>query len=326
MADFRQRELSPVQDGTWQAVDDTVERVARGQLVGRRVINIFGPLGPGVQTLATDVFTGTGVGSVDFLGEAPAEAVRAERREHVALPILYKDFSLHWRDLETQEQFGVPLDVSPFAAAAAFCAQAEDNLIFNGHPELGYEGLRNATGRTSLPMGDWYTMGKAFDDVIAATQALVDAGFYGPYALVVSPRLFASMHRVYANTGVLEIEQVRKITTHGVYQSAVLPEPSALVLAAGAQNLELAVAQDMTTAFLETRNLNHYFRVMEIVALHIHRPGAVAAIEPAVTHRPGEEAHTPAAAPSPPPGGPAPQARPPQPPPGGPAPPPRPFS
>lgn len=279
MVDFRSRDQAPLGDETWKTIDETVNRVASGQLVGRRVVNVFGPLGPGVQTVATDVFLGAGKGTVDLSGDTEVDPIRAERRKDVPVPLVYKDFALHWRDLESHHQFRMPLDVSPFAAAASFCAAAEDDLIFNGNKKLGYEGLLNVDGRLTRKMGDWTENGKTYDDVVGATQQLVEAGFYGPYALIVSPRLFAGMHRTYANTGVLEMEQIRKIATHGVYQLGILPEPSAMVISVGAQNLELAVAQDMTTAFLETRNLNHYFRVLESIALHIHRPDAIVTIE-----------------------------------------------
>jgi len=35
------------------------------------------------------------------------------------------------------------------------------------------------------------------------------------------------------------------------------------------------VGQDLNTAYLESKNLNHYLRVLETVALRIKRPGAI---------------------------------------------------
>ena len=43
-----------------------------------------------------------------------------------------------------------------------------------------------------------------------------------PFALVVSPALYAGLNRIHDGTGVLELEQVRKIATAGVYQTPVL--------------------------------------------------------------------------------------------------------
>ncbi|MBI2864489.1 MAG: bacteriocin family protein [Chloroflexi bacterium] len=280
MADYRSRNMAPLSDEQWQAIDKTVTEVARNDLVGRRFIQVYGPLGPGVQTAISDVFTGITAGNVDMLGEnEQADVARVERRNFIPLPLLYKDFRLHWRDIETSQQFGVPFDTSPAAAAADYCAHAEDNLIFNGNPALGYEGLLYAAGRITITMSDWGQLGRAFSDIVAATEALITAGFFGPYALVVSPLMYASMHRVYENTGVLEIDQVRKIATAGVFRSPVLPEPSAIVVETGPQNLDLVLAQDFTTAFLQTENMNHYFRVFESLALRIKRPQAICVLE-----------------------------------------------
>jgi len=279
MSDYLSRSGSPLTGEQWESVDRAVVEVARRILVGRRFIPLFGPFGPGVQTISNDVYRGVSKGAVDMMGEEESDPISLSERQHMTLPILHKDFRIHWRDLETSLQFNIPLDTSPAAAAAAFCAQTEDNLIFNGNAERGLEGILNATGRTQVRMSDWSKPGKAFEDVLSATQALVQAGFFGPYVLAVSPRLWAQMQRVYENTGVLEIEQVRKLTSDGVFQSPVLPESSAVVIATGPQNIDLAISQDMVTAFLETTKMNHYFRVLEILALRIKRPQAICTIE-----------------------------------------------
>ena len=118
-------------------------------------------------------------------------------------------------------------------------------------------------------------MGRAFGDVVAGVQALTDQGFTGPYALVVSPRQYAQLNRVFDDTGVLELEQVEKLARRGVYPTAVLPEPGALLVDSGAQNMDLAIGLDLSTAYVESDNLNHRFRVLESLVLRIRRPGAV---------------------------------------------------
>src|SRR5262249_8269761 len=177
------------------------------------------------------------VGGVDLLGESDPGIVHGGDRRYLPVPLLYKDFRLHWRDLEAARIGGVPLDTGPAVAAASGVARTEDGLLFNGNPRLGYEGLLTVSGRGVLPMSDWSAMGRAFQDVVTATQHLTDAGFYGPYAVVASPRLYAAMNRVYENTGVLEIEQVQKLASAGVYRSAAAPHGRAVVGATVASNI-----------------------------------------------------------------------------------------
>ena len=278
MADYLMREQAPLTSEQFGIIDQVVNDVARRTLVGRRFIPIFGPIGVGVQAVVDEAFAGVGPGLVNLLGEAEGELVQAQQRRLIPLPIIYKDFRLHWRDIETSQQFGTPLDTGAAAGAAALAARAEDSLIFNGNAQLGFEGLLNASGRSTVAMSDWGQMGKAFDDVVAAVDRLTSEGFVGPYAAVMSPRLYASVHRVLSSTGVLEIEQMRKLIAAGVYQTPMVPEPTAIVVSTGAENLDLAIAQDLITAFLQTENMNHYFRVLEILALRIKRPGAICTI------------------------------------------------
>src|SRR5262249_19233342 len=141
-----------------------------------------------------------------------------------------------------------PLDVGKPAAAAAATARAEDQLIFDGDIALGLPGLRSVVDRQTLPMADWDSMGRAFSDVVEGVRLLTQAGFTGPYALAVSPRLYADLNRIFDATGVLELEQVEKLARRGVYPTAVLPEPSALLVDSGGQNMDLAVALDLSTA------------------------------------------------------------------------------
>jgi uncharacterized linocin/CFP29 family protein len=281
--DYLQRDLAPLGPDEWAALDQTVVRTAQSVLVARRFINLVGPFGPGIEALPNDFLGGGGRGVVDLLGNEEGESLRIERRRFLALPLLYKDFWVHWRDLEASRQLGVPLDVGKAAGAAAATAQAEDRLVFDGEPALDLPGLRTIEGRQSLPMSDWGSMGRAFGDVVEGVRVLTQAGFTGPYALAVSPRLYADLNRIFDDSGVLELEQVEKLARRGVYPTAVLPEPSALLVDSGGQNLDLAVGLDLSTAYLESSNMNHLFRVVESLVLRIRRPGAVCTFETAAS-------------------------------------------
>jgi uncharacterized linocin/CFP29 family protein len=288
MTDYLLREQAPLSEAEWGQVDAVAEDTSRRALVGRRIVPVLGPLGAGVEVVPDYVFRGTERGGLDLTGEGDAGVVRPSEHRFLPIPLLYKDFLLHWRDLAMHHQMALPLDTGPVATAANIVAQTEDDLIFNGATTLGYEGLLNAAGRGVLRISDWAGLGNAFRDVVTATQYLADAGFYGPYAVVASPRLYAAMNRVYENTGVLEIEQVQKLAGSGVYRSAAIPDGRALVVATGASNMDLVVAQDLAVAYLAAEHLNHLFRVLESVVLRIKRPQAIVTLEPGAPAADGE--------------------------------------
>jgi uncharacterized linocin/CFP29 family protein len=106
---------------------------------------------------------------------------------------------------------------------------------------------------------------------------------------MVSPQLYADLNRVFDNTGVLEIEQIEKLARRGVYATGILSEPTALLVDSGAQNMDVAVGLDLSTAYVESSNLNHRFRVLESVVLRIRRPGAICVFEAGRAGRPRSE-------------------------------------
>ncbi len=275
MIDYLLRHHAPLTAQEWRAVDDAAVQVARRNLVGRRFLSLFGPVGVGVQTFAADAFGTAERARISLFGTEEEDLLTVESRRFVPLPILYRDFRLDWRDLETARRLGTPLDTTATAIAATSVAAMEDRLIVNGYDELQQEGFLNAGGRQQLPLGDWNTVGGAFSAVVSAVAALAKANFRGPFSVVVPPQLFVSLNRVYGNTGVLEIDQVRKLVGGGVFASPAMPEGKAVVVAAGPENMDLIVAQDLTVAFLETTSMEHHFRVLEVLSLRIKRPGAI---------------------------------------------------
>ena len=253
--------------------------VARRLLVGRRFLDLYGPLGLGVQAVPNDDFGASTPAADDVFGEQEAGAVFGSARRFRAIPLIYKDFLMHWRDLEAARGQSLPLDVSAAVSAASLCAQKEDELIFHGDAKLGVEGLMNIAGRQVAPLIDWTVLGNGLKNAIDAIERLQRVGQLGPYAMVLSPRLFGMLHRVFEKTGVLEIQSLRDLTAGRVWPSSQLKGDAALVVSTGRQNLDLAMAFDLTIAYLGPSRLNHPFRVVEAILPRIKRPDSLCTLE-----------------------------------------------
>lgn len=277
--DFLVHGHAPFSETRWRELNEAVAQVARRRLVGRRFLDLYGPLGAGVQSIHNDVYTGTERASIGVLGEESSAPMRTGVRQMLTVPILYKDFSLYWRDIQTAEAFDTPLDFSAAAGAASYVADREDDLIFNGEPELGHAGLLNTPGRMTRALGNWEQPGTAMRVVSEAIEALVETGFYGPYCLVTSPALYAKLARIVQDTGLAEINHLRELCTEGVFRSSVLHKDAAVLLSVGPQNFDLAVSQDMRVAYLGAERMNHPFRVFECLVLRIKRPQAICTLE-----------------------------------------------
>lgn len=216
----------------WEKLQRHVHETIEKCLVGRKFLETYGPLGVGSQCVSIDTFGLPSWATVDMLGEAD-NAIHSLKRDVAHIPVIYKDFWLFWRDLEASKKGEIPLDTSAAIGAAVATAAREDDLVFNGLPDMNMAGLLNVNGRNIMKLSDWSAIGNGFQDVVAAVEKLRNTGFFPPYTLVVSPRLYALLHKVYERTGKLEIDAVKEMVKGGVYQSPVLKKDVALVMAAG---------------------------------------------------------------------------------------------
>lgn len=280
----------PLEHEQLELMKRTVSRSAREHLVGRKFIKVYGPLGAGAQSVTWDTFLPPVMANIDLLGEAEQEPVHTQRRAFLNIPQIYKDFILYGRDIaashdSSENHHGddrcicMPLDLSALVNAVVQCAKKEDDMIFNGLPEMGIPGLTTIEGRNVQPMKDWSILGNGFQDVVETTQKLTDVGFYGPYAMVMSPHLYALLHRVYEKTGVLEIKSIKALIKGGVFQSSVLKGDVAVIVAMDRSNMDLVVGQDMGLGYWGPENLNHRFRVWESAVFRIKCPQAICTIE-----------------------------------------------
>lgn len=277
--EFLLREDAPFGSELWERIDNVVTQVAREQLVGRRFLSIFGPLGAGIQSINLDKLEQNQDISVDVLGDDEPVVSKVEKRSFVPIPMLYKDFLISWRDLETEKQTGVPVDLAPAAVAANAMSLKEDNIIFNGNTEFRFSGLMNADGRQIIQKSNWAEGDNPFLDVAAGLEKLNAKGIYGPYALVAGTEAFLQMQRLQQGTGMLLIDRVRELVGKKVYKSPVIEKGKAVLVSCSSHYMDLVIGQDMITGYIGPEKLNHTFRILETALLRIKRPEAIVTFE-----------------------------------------------
>lgn len=244
-------------DNQWEAIDNVVVKTASIVLTGRKFLDIYGPLGAGIQNL--DV--------CDCKGSVKR------------LPLLLSDFVIGWQELENAKRLNIPLSLSQATKAASDRALQEDRLIFLGDAENGYEGLLNADGVKKIKMKNWKEGENAFADVAAGLQCMLESGVYGDKVLLVSPDVYADLTRIQPGTGVLESTRIASLIDGKIFQSPVVPAKTAALISTGVQNMDLAIGQDMITGYLGAMALDHEFRVLETVLLRIKNKNAIVVFE-----------------------------------------------
>ena len=238
--DYLARESADLSDGLWNRIDETVIGTARAQLTCRRFLKVFGPLGAGVTTVAVD-----GVNKEEVLEDGIGRIVG---RTQLELPLFYEDFTLLSRDMEYAAQTGYPLDLSVAIAAAKKASRREDDLILNGSKALGTDGLLTVKGSSKIKKSDWSQGENSFADITAGVAQLAKTGYLRRYALVVSPDLFLDLQRLQPNTGLLEIDRIKKLIGDNVYMTSVMAlRPCSC---ARRRVLDLAIGLDLSVGYL----------------------------------------------------------------------------
>ncbi len=265
---------SPFSEEEWEVLERAVLETAKEVLTFRKFLKLVGPVGPSHQVASYDILEGFTEGVCAFKpGEEvkECEALKVGRRVHVPIPVLYKDFIISWRDIEYWRGLKLAVDTTYVKGATLLLARAEDRLILYGNEDLGIEGLLTVKGSKRIPMKDWGDEGNAFYDIHTATTQLIESGHYGPFVVVMNPKRYAQVCRVLGREGTLEIDLIKKIVKE-VYTTPLIGEDVVLVLSTGEQNMDLFLALDFTLVYVESTNLNHKLRVMEMLVPRIKRP------------------------------------------------------
>jgi len=272
----------------WQQIDESVVREAQRVMVGRRVLPVYPLESVGVMEVQWDVQAELSDAILSMYGETPSEDIIAYTRASLIVPILHKDFRIHWRDLEASRRYGRPLDMANAESAALKVAQLEDKLILHGEitgwPALGVEGLTTATGRNTEDSGGaWGTAPNAVTDVKDAMEELINDNFNGPYDLILQPSAFLAAHTFIGTTATMQIDKIRDLIRGTVYVSPELlasdgGADSAILMETGRANADLPVAQDIRTFYKELKDMNHFFKVFSAVVPRIKRATAICEI------------------------------------------------
>ena len=265
---YLSREAATLSGDLWKQIDSEIVKTAKSVLTGRRFIRLFGPLGIGVDSINVD--------DADAVDEtAQNGAIITKGRKFSEIPVIFEDFTLLARDLESSERNGFPVDLSKAVAAAQTCALKEDSLIYFGDSKLGVKGLLSAPGTGKVTKKDWGAGENAFSDVAAGIEMLTSKNIYGKYVLAVSPDLYMKMQRIQPGTGLLELDRVSRLVNGHIFRAPVLGKDKAVLVCSEPGNMDLVIGQDMAAAYLEQRDMNHVFRIIESALLRIKRAQAI---------------------------------------------------
>ncbi len=262
MSKYLNRGDAPFDSKVWRRIDEAVVTAAKGQLSGRKLLEVEGPYGLGVKFL-----TGP-----DVVSEEASPTISTS---HV-LPLvsIRQSFTLASRDIAAFEQYGSELDLGSAAKAAVDCARKEDELIFSGSKAIGADGILTSKGTQSVKLQPWTKIGAAADDVIQAATVLDDAGFHGPYRLGLSSKCYNMLFRRYPQGNSTEMDHIKSVVPGGVIKVPAM-DSGGVLAATGRQYASIVIGQDLMTGFVGPTGSGYEFTVTESLALRLIEPAAI---------------------------------------------------
>ncbi|MBK1701287.1 family 1 encapsulin nanocompartment shell protein [Thiococcus pfennigii] len=250
----------------WTRIDAAAIGAARDRLTARRFLDLEGPFGIGLTSVE--------IGDEAVVNEPDGELAGTVGSRSIPVPMLQQPLALSIRRVEGHLRLGLPLDLRPVEAAAEAIARREEQVIYQGIPELGLEGLMTANGRSSVPCGDWSEVEQAIGDVLAAVNRLDANGYVGPYALALSPVRYNALFRRYQCSDMLQLDHLQRLCEAGLFKAPI--DGAVLV---DARVGDIKIGQDIQVGY--SSNDGTYFRlvVSESLVFMLDEPEAICTLE-----------------------------------------------
>jgi uncharacterized linocin/CFP29 family protein len=263
--DYLGRQQAPFSEAMWRAIDEAAVKAARDRLTGRRFLDVEGPFGVGL--------TAVEVGNDGYCRQPAPDEAGAVMGRTIPVPMLRKSFQLSIRRVAAYLERGVPLDLSPAQDAAEAVAKREEELVYRGQQDFGVAGLLTVEDHLHVAGGNWSQIDRALNDTLAAVTSLDEAGFRGPYALVLAPPLYNALFRLYPGSYISQLEHLRRLCQAGIFKAdiegGVVVDPRVGVIIIG---------QDLRTGYTTQDGVQYQLYVSESMVLRIDEPKAVCTI------------------------------------------------
>jgi uncharacterized linocin/CFP29 family protein len=229
-----------------------------------------------------------GQATISMTGEEQSMDKVDLTESHVRIPIISKDYNLHWRDVLMRRNSGEDLNTQHAQNAARQVAEEEDKLIltgeYTGWPALGIEGLATATGRNTEAGGDWSATYVA--DVSDAISELETDGYYGPYKLILRSDWYAQLRVLVGTTDSFAFQVLEDllggpdniVVSNSLYTAAGGID-NALVIDTSPGNFELLVGADVTNNLAQLPTMNYQGKVWEAIVPVVKRPESICEIQ-----------------------------------------------
>lgn len=236
--DHLYRDLAPISDAGWQAIDDEAKPRLTTYLAARKLVDFEGPHGWS--------HSATSLGRVGPLA-GPAQDVTARQRQVLPLVEVRAEFELPRSEIEDAERGAQDLDFGPLDAAARRIALAENAAVFHGYSAAGIKGITESTSHEAIGLDANF---ERYPNTVAmALDRLREAGIDGPYGLAIGPAGYTGIIETTEHGGYLLLDHLHQILGGPVVWTPGVE--GAVVLSLRGGDFVLDSGQDLSIGYLE---------------------------------------------------------------------------
>jgi uncharacterized linocin/CFP29 family protein len=264
--DHLRRDLAPISDATWAAIDAEAARTLSHFLAGRALVDFSGPRGW--------AHAAEPLGRLSPAVPSPVEGVVADVRTSQPLVELRCPFELPLAELDAIDRGAPDPDLTALQEAARLSALAEDRALFHGYEAAGILGIGPSSPHKPLDISDDYD---DYAGVVArAVAALRRGGVGGPYAIALGPRCYTGVIETTEHGGYPLLEHVKLILGGPLVWAPGVD--GAVVLSVRGGDYEVVCGQDFSIGYRshDEDAVALYFE--ETVTLLIREPRAAIAL------------------------------------------------
>jgi uncharacterized linocin/CFP29 family protein len=261
--DHLRRDLAPVSEKAWSAIEDEAARTLRHFLNARALVDFEGPHGWD--------HSAHNLGRVGPVGSGVVEGVDSCVRQVQPLVELRVELELAMSELDAVDRGSSSPDLDPVLDAARKVALGEDLSVFHGYPAGGIVGVIPASPHEPLTISDDYN--RYPQTVAKAVSTLRGAGIGGPYGIALGSRCYTGVVETTEHGGYPLLEHLRLILAGGsiVWAPAV---DGAVVVSMRGGDYRLVVGQDVSLGYASHTDSAVRLFLEESLTLVVEEPRA----------------------------------------------------
>jgi len=235
--DHLHRDLAPISEGGWAAIEAEAKSRITTFLAARKLVDFEGPHGWGHSS--------NNLGRVESVA-GPVEDVETRLRKVMSLVELRVPFTVPRSELDDIDRGASDADFGGLDVATARLGLAENTLVFRGHTAGGITGILDSSAHPPVQLEDEFKRYPTF--VAKAVDVLRESGISGPYGLAIAPAGYTGIIETTEHGGYPLLDHLHQILGGPVVWTPGID--GAVVLSLRGGDFVMDVGQDISIGYL----------------------------------------------------------------------------